>query len=79
MTGPITRRRDIDSLKTAASWPGADRATIVTLATRLAAARRDAEGFRYFTEFAGTHPGEADPFKFLIYAELAGAGLGPVQ
>ena len=61
MTGPITRRRDIDSLKTAASWPGADRATIVTLATRLAAARADAEGYRYFTEFAGTHPGAALP------------------
>jgi hypothetical protein len=34
MTGPITRQRDIESLKTAARRPGADRATP---ATRLAA------------------------------------------
>src|SRR5215472_10423362 len=61
MTGPITRRRDNESLKTAASWPGADRATIITLATRLAAARADAEGYRYFTEFASTRPGAALP------------------
>ena len=75
----ITRHRDIESLQTAAAWPGADRATVVTLAARLVAAGQDAEGYRYFAGFAGTHPGEADPFKFLIYAELAGAELGPVQ
>ena len=39
MTGPITRHRDIESLKTAARWPGADRNTTVILATRLAAAQ----------------------------------------
>src|SRR6266700_1331143 len=61
MTGPITRHRDIESLKTAARWPGADRATTVTLATRLAAARADAEGYRYFCELAGAQPGEALP------------------
>ena len=44
MTGPITRHRDIESLKTAARWPGADRNTTVILATRLAAARADGEG-----------------------------------
>ncbi len=61
MTGPITRHRDIESLKTAARWPGADRNTTVTLATRLAAARADAEGYRYFAELAGARPGEALP------------------
>jgi hypothetical protein len=61
MTGPITRHRDIESLKTAARWPGADRATTVTLATRLAAARADAEGYRYFCELADDRPGEALP------------------
>src|ERR1700722_16425909 len=61
MTGPVTRHRDIESLKTAACWPGADRATTVTLATRLAAARADAEGYRYFCELAGARPGEALP------------------
>ena len=61
MTGPITRHRDIESLKTAARWPGADRNTTVILAIRLAAARADAEGYRYFAELAGARPGEALP------------------
>jgi glyoxylase-like metal-dependent hydrolase (beta-lactamase superfamily II) len=61
MTGPITRHRDIESLKTAACWPGADRNTTVILATRLAAARADAEGYRYFSELAGAQPGQALP------------------
>ena len=61
MTGPITRHRDIESLKTAARWPGADRNTAVILAVRLAAARADAEGYRYFSELAGAQPGQALP------------------
>ena len=61
MTGPITRHRDIESLKTAARWPGADRNTTVILAVRLAAARADAEGYRYFSELADAQPGEALP------------------
>ncbi len=138
MTGPIAGHRGIESLKTAARWPGADRATTVILATRLAAARADPDGYRYFSELAGAQPGEAlpvalagffqarlgedadaalvklnqaaaadlglpqcfrglalaglppdrrradqyqrfDPFKFLIYAELAGTEIGPVE
>jgi len=61
MTGPITRHRSIESLKTAARWPGADRATSVILATRLAAARADADGYRYFSALADAQPGEALP------------------
>ena len=61
MTGPISRHRDIESLKTAARWPGADRNTTVILAVRLAAARADAEGYRYFSELADAQPGEALP------------------
>ncbi len=61
MAGPITRHRDIESLKTAASWPGADRNTTVVLAIRLAAARADADGYRYFSGLAGVQPGEALP------------------
>ena len=52
MTGPIAGNRDIESLKTAGRWPGADRATLVTLATRLAAAGADAQGWRYFSDLA---------------------------
>jgi glyoxylase-like metal-dependent hydrolase (beta-lactamase superfamily II) len=61
MTGPITRHRRIESLKTAARWPGADQATTVVLATALAAARADAEGYRYFSELADAQPGHALP------------------
>src|SRR5271156_4953415 len=61
MTAPTTPPRDIESLKTAARWPGADRNTTVILATRLAAGRADAEGYRYFCELAGARPGEALP------------------
>ena len=61
MTAPITRRRDIEALKEAASWPGADLATTVTLATRLAAAGADAEGYRYFSAQAAARPGEPLP------------------
>ncbi len=67
MTRPITRHRSIESLKTAARWPGADRATTVILATRLAAARADAEGYRYFSEFADTQPGETLPLALAGY------------
>jgi hypothetical protein len=73
MTGPVTRHRGIESLKTAARWPGADRATTVILAIRLAAARADAEGYRYFCELAGARPGEALP---LALAGFSQARLG---
>ena len=56
---PISRNRLLGSLKEAASWPGADRNTVVTLATSLVAARADAEGSRYFQDLAERNP--ADP------------------
>jgi glyoxylase-like metal-dependent hydrolase (beta-lactamase superfamily II) len=59
MTGQITRDRDIDALKIAARWPAADRATIIILATRLAASRADAEGYAFFQAEADAHPGQA--------------------
>src|SRR5882672_3834038 len=59
MTGPISRNRWLGSLKEAASWPGADRNTVVTLATALVAARADAEGSRYFQDLSERNP--ADP------------------
>ena len=95
MTGSITRDRDIESLQIAARWPGADRATTVVLAVRLAAARADAEGYRYFCELAGARPGEALPlalagfFQARLGVEVdaalakldqaAATGLGPPQ
>jgi glyoxylase-like metal-dependent hydrolase (beta-lactamase superfamily II) len=61
MTGPITRDRGMESLKIAASWPGADRNATVTLATRLAGAGADVEGYRFFSELADAQPGAALP------------------
>jgi glyoxylase-like metal-dependent hydrolase (beta-lactamase superfamily II) len=77
MTGSITHDRSIESLKSAARWPGADRATTVTLATRLAAARADAEGYRYFSELAGARPGEALPLALAgFFQARLGEDLG---
>jgi glyoxylase-like metal-dependent hydrolase (beta-lactamase superfamily II) len=61
MTAPITRSRDLESLKIAARWPGADQATVVTLATRLAATSADADGYAYFQHEADAHPDQALP------------------
>ena len=59
MNGPISRNRLLGSLTEAASWPGADRNTVVTLATTLVAARADAEGSSYFQDLAGRNPADA--------------------
>lgn len=59
MTGPISRNRLLGSLKEAASWPGADRSTVVTLATALVAARADAEGSSYFQDLSERNPADA--------------------
>ena len=61
MSEPITKHRSIESLKTAARWPGADRAASVILAARLAGARADAEGYRYFSSLAESQPGAPLP------------------
>jgi Flp pilus assembly protein TadD len=59
VTGPISRNRLLGSLQEAASWPGADRNTVVTLATSLVAARADAEGSRYFQDLSERNPADA--------------------
>ena len=59
MTQPISRNRLLGSLTEAASWPGADRNTLVTLAAALVAARADAEGSRYFRDLSERNPGNA--------------------
>jgi glyoxylase-like metal-dependent hydrolase (beta-lactamase superfamily II) len=53
--------RVLESLKVAAGWPGADRATLVTLATVLAATGADPDGLRYFGALAADQPGQALP------------------
>ena len=61
MPEQIIRDRVVETLKTAASWPGADKATIVTLATVLAAAGADAEGLSYFEALAAANPDQVLP------------------
>lgn len=59
MTGPISRNRLLGSLTEAASWPGADRNTVMALATALVAARADSEGSRYFQGLSKRNPADA--------------------
>jgi glyoxylase-like metal-dependent hydrolase (beta-lactamase superfamily II) len=49
----------LGSLMEAASWPGADRNTVVTLATALVAARDDAEASSYFQDLSERNPADA--------------------
>src|SRR6185312_16388856 len=56
---PISSDRLLGSLKEAASWPGADRNTVVTLALSLVAARADAEGSGYFQDLSERDPANA--------------------
>jgi glyoxylase-like metal-dependent hydrolase (beta-lactamase superfamily II) len=59
VTGPISHNRLIESLKEAASWPGADRNTVVILALTLVSARADAEGSSYFQDLSERNPADA--------------------
>ena len=54
---PIVPDLELEALKEAVSWPKADVAAVMTLAGRLMAGRRDAEGFAYFSERATSEPG----------------------
>jgi glyoxylase-like metal-dependent hydrolase (beta-lactamase superfamily II) len=59
VAGPISRNRLLGSLKEAASWPGADRSTLVALATALVSARADDEGSSYFQDLSERNPADA--------------------
>jgi hypothetical protein len=50
---------EIDALKEAAAWPGADRRTLVVLASQLMAAGLYQEGFGYFAARSDAAPGDA--------------------
>ena len=55
---PIGRNRLLGSLEEAASWPGADRSTLVALAIALVTARADAEGSSYFQVLSERNPAD---------------------
>lgn len=78
MTSPITRQRDIESLKAAARWPDADQSTLVVLAAQLAAAGANADGYRFFQQLADAQPGEALPLSLAGYFQARlGFDSGP--
>src|SRR5262249_58439024 len=51
---PIVADLELDALKEAVRWPKADVTAVMTLAGRLMAGRRDAEGLAYFRERAAS-------------------------
>jgi NAD(P)-dependent dehydrogenase (short-subunit alcohol dehydrogenase family) len=79
--------RGVEALEIAARWPGADRATLVTLTTILAATGADAEGLSYFETLAAEQPDQVLPLVLAGGVAPAGAvpadgrapGAGPVQ
>ena len=81
MSQQIIKDQNIEALKVAASWPGADRATLVTLATVLAATGADHDGLSYFAALAASQPDQVLPLALAGYFQVragedipAGAG-----
>ena len=71
---PITRDLTLEALQEAVRWPNAAPATVLALAGRLLAARRDADGYTYFRERAAERPDQPLflALEGLFLARLAG-------
>src|ERR1700683_1111481 len=67
MSQQISKDQNIEALKVAATWPGADRATLVTLATVLAATGADHDGLSYFEALAASQPDQVLPLALAGY------------
>ena len=70
MTGPISHNHLIESLKVAASWPGADRNVVVILALTLVSAGADAEGSSYFQDLSKRNPANATAQALAGYFQI---------
>jgi len=70
MSQQIIKDHNIEALKVAASWPGADRATLVTLATVLAATGADRDGLSYFEALAASQPDQVLPLALAGYFQV---------
>jgi glyoxylase-like metal-dependent hydrolase (beta-lactamase superfamily II) len=70
MSQRIIKDYNIEALKTAASWPGADRATLITLATVLAATGANHDGLSYFAALAASQPDQALPLALAGYFQV---------
>jgi glyoxylase-like metal-dependent hydrolase (beta-lactamase superfamily II) len=70
MSEQIMTDRTLGALKVAASWPGADRATLITLATLLAATGADQDGASFFQGLAASQPDQALPLTLAGYFQV---------
>jgi glyoxylase-like metal-dependent hydrolase (beta-lactamase superfamily II) len=70
MSPQIVKDRNAEALKEAASWAGADRATLITLATVLAATGADSDGAEYFDRLAGSQPDQVLPLALAGYFQV---------
>jgi glyoxylase-like metal-dependent hydrolase (beta-lactamase superfamily II) len=70
MSEQIVKDHSAEALKVAASWPGADRATLVTLATVLAATGADEDGLSYFEALAASQPDQVLPLALAGYFQV---------
>jgi glyoxylase-like metal-dependent hydrolase (beta-lactamase superfamily II) len=76
MSQQIIKDHNLEALKAAASWPGADRATLITLATVLAATGADHDGMTYFGALAASRPDQVLPLALAGYFQVrAGEGI----
>jgi glyoxylase-like metal-dependent hydrolase (beta-lactamase superfamily II) len=66
----IIKDHTLDALKVAAGWPGADRATLITLATVLAATGADREGQSYFEALSASQPDQVLPLTLAGYFQV---------
>jgi len=84
MAEQIIKDHAIEAMKTATGWPSADSATMVILATALAATGADADGAAFFGDLATRKPGEPVPLALAgFFAVRAGqdvpAGLAKLD
>jgi glyoxylase-like metal-dependent hydrolase (beta-lactamase superfamily II) len=70
MSQQVIKDHGVEALKVAASWPGADRVTLVTLATLLAATGADRDGLNYFGELAASQPDQVLPLALAGYFQV---------
>jgi glyoxylase-like metal-dependent hydrolase (beta-lactamase superfamily II) len=70
MAQQIVNDHSLDALKLAASWPGADRTTLVTLATVLAATGADHDGLIFFNALAARQPDQPLPLALAGYFQV---------
>jgi glyoxylase-like metal-dependent hydrolase (beta-lactamase superfamily II) len=70
MPEQVVTDHNVEALKRAGSWPGADRATLVTLATLLAATGADHDGLAYFEALAAGQPDQVLPLALAGYFQV---------